>query len=282
MNPNILIQCPTRSVGWRLERVMEMMRHRPQPLLPRRTDDHNIRVYRRVLLELAAGGEDADRRDAVFSQYPAVCQAHMLHYSADIESRQILEARLLTTETFDAIAARLGTEPATVKYYEQIFFNVRDRFEHRDWIRKVIRGPAIAGRGIKNTRSSRARRGYVLRLFAYNGGSLALDAVINGLATTIVPPRAQDLEEWFKNSLDQLVRTTATTAATTLEMNQKNAMQIIKLAQRASAAAVKTGAESPNTQYEAIMENVLATINGPLRAVSGGSENNPNRNCRTN
>ena len=251
-NPNLLIQNPIRSPGWRLARVMEMVRHRPRPLLASRTDDHNIHAYRRVLLELAAAGEDGERREAVFREYPAVCQAHLPHYSADVESRQVLEARLLTTESFDQIAARLATEPAAVKYYEQIFFSVRDRFEHRDWIRKVIRGPAIAGRGIKSTRSSSALRGYVLRLFAYHGGPLALEAVINGMATTTIPQRAKDLAGWFKNSLDQLVRTTATAATTMLEMNQKNMMQIIKLAQHASEAAVKTGAEPPLTKYEAL------------------------------
>ncbi len=145
MNPKDLIQSPFRSPQWRLHRVMEMIRHRPRPLRPRRSDDHNIRVYRWVLLELAAAGENDERRDAVFRQYPAVGQAHLLHYSADIENRQVLEARLLTTESFPEIAHRFATEPATIKYYEQIFFHVRDRLKHGDWIRKVIRGTISTG-----------------------------------------------------------------------------------------------------------------------------------------
>ena len=39
------------------------------------------------LLELAASGKDPDRRDAVFRENPAVCQAHLIHYSADVERR---------------------------------------------------------------------------------------------------------------------------------------------------------------------------------------------------
>lgn len=268
MSPDILIKSPTRSPAWRLGRVMEMIRHRPRPLTPRWADDHNIRAYRRILLELAAAGDDGDRRDAVFCEYPAVCKAHMLHYSADVESRQILEARLLTTESFAEIAVRSATEPATVKYYEQIFFNVRDRFECRDWIRKVIRGPAIAGRGIENTRSSRAVRGYVLRLFAFHGGAIALDAVINGMVAKDMPQRTKEVEGWFVDVLGQLIRTTAAAAASTLEMNQTNMIQIIKMALRASAAVSKTGTVLPSTEYEKAMEKILASIN---RSIAGGS-----------
>jgi hypothetical protein len=240
---------------------MEMLRHRPQPLRPTGSDDHYIRVFRRVLIELAAAGEDSDRRDAVFRDNPAVCQAHLIHYSADVESRQILEARLLTSESFGEIAARLAMAPAMVEYYEGIFFSVRDRFQNRDWITKVIRGSSIGGRGIKNTRSSSDLRGYVLRLFAYHGGPLALDAVINGMASTTVPQRTKDLEGWFRDVLGQLVRTTATAAASTLEMNQKNMMQTVKLALRANATVAKTGTESLSTQYEEKMQKILASIN---------------------
>jgi hypothetical protein len=261
MDTEILIQNPFRRPEWRLDRVMELIRHRPQPLLPRRTDDHNIHVYRRVLLELAAAGEDRDRRDAVFCEYPAVCRAHLLHYSADVETRQLLEARLLTTESLDKIAGRLATAPAMVDYYEKIFYSVRDRLQHRDWIRKVICGRSIGGHGIENTRSHSALRGYVLRLFAYHGGPLALDAVINGMVITTMPQRTKDVGGWFDDVLGQLVQTTATAAASTLEMNQKNMMQTVKLALRASAAGAKTGTEPPLTQYEELMEKFLASIN---------------------
>jgi DnaJ-domain-containing protein 1 len=244
---------------------MEMIRHRPQPLTTCWEDDHNTRVYRIVLLGLAAAGENAELRDAVYYQYPAVCQAHVLHYSADVESRQILEARLLTRETFAEIAARLATQPATVEYYERIFFSVRDRFEQRDWIRKVIRGPAIAD-GIESARSSSALRGYVLRFFAYHGGALALDAMINGMATTTVPQQPKDLEGWFSDVFGQVVRTTAAAAASTLDMNQKNMMQTVKLALRARAASAKKGKASSSGPSEETLENILAIV---TRSIAG-------------
>jgi hypothetical protein len=261
MNPEILIQSPIRRPQWRLDRVMEMIRHRPRSLRPRRSDDHYIRAYHRILLELAAVGEDKEHRDAIFREYPAVCQAHVLHYSADVESREILEARLLTTESFAEIAGRMATEPATIEYYEGIFFNVRDRLQHSGWISKVIRGPSIVGRGAEYTRSSSALRGYVLRLFAYHGGPLVLDAIVNGLVITTLPQRTEDLVGWFDDVLGQLVRSIAAAAASTLELNQKDMMQTVKLAVRASAAAAKGGTESPLTRYEKIMETVLASIN---------------------
>jgi hypothetical protein len=44
-------------------------------------------------------------------------------------------------------------------------------------------------------------------------------------------------------------------------MNQKNMMQTVKLALRASAAGAKTGTEPPLTEYEQLMEKFLASIN---------------------
>jgi hypothetical protein len=82
-----------------------------------------------------------------------------------------------------------------------------------------------------------------------------------------MPQRTKDVAGWFDNVLDQLVRTTATAAASTLEMNQKNMMQTVKLALRASAAVAKTGTESPYTPYEELMEKFLASINW---SIAGG------------
>src|SRR6266404_2714912 len=124
MNAEFLMMSPVRRPQWRLDRVVQMLGHRPSPMRPGRLDDYNIQVYRQVLLELAAAGDDESKRDAVFREYPHVCNAHLLHYSPDIERRQILEARLLTNETFDEIASRYATTPQVIDYYEKLFFHV--------------------------------------------------------------------------------------------------------------------------------------------------------------
>ena len=168
-------QGPLRRLQWRLDRVIELLRHRPQPLRPRYFDDGPIRVYWRLLLELTGVPEDDERYATICDRRAAVWHAHQLHYSADVERRQILEARLLTNASFAEIAHGFATEPQAIESFEALFFNVRDRFSNTDWINKVIRGEfGIAPDGGRSELAVEAR-GYVLRLFAFYGGPLVLD-----------------------------------------------------------------------------------------------------------
>src|SRR3954451_23698951 len=96
---------PMRLPHWRLNRVMEMLRHRPKPLWAGWKDDHPIRAYRRMLLELLAAGNDEQKLDIAKTERPAVYAAHRYHYSADFQARQEIEARLLTRESLEEIAS---------------------------------------------------------------------------------------------------------------------------------------------------------------------------------
>jgi hypothetical protein len=75
---------------------------------------------------------------------PEIVLVHELHYSPYSEQRHILEARLLTTESYEEISQRMGTSAKAVSLYADLFFDVRDRLQARDWIMKVILGPLVA------------------------------------------------------------------------------------------------------------------------------------------
>ena len=261
MNPNIFIQgLPFRRPKWRLERVVQLISRRPNPLRPGRYDDHYVRAYRRILLELAAADDDEAKREAVFLEYPHVCRGHLLHYSPDIERRQILEARLLTSETIQEIAIRFATVPEVIDYYEKLFFHVRDRLQCSDWIRKVIKGPRGDYRDDGEGVVTDEQRGYVYRLFAFFGGPLVLDAAVNGMINTTMPQHAEDVHAWFDDALNKIVKTSAAAAATTLQFNQQNMMQMIKLALRTSSARAATRAKLADPLLEQRIEQALATI----------------------
>ena len=142
MHPEIYKNSPFRRLKWRAERVMQLVEHLPSPLKPGRYDDPYVRTYRRFLLLLVAAGDDEAARYAVIQEKPHVYQAHTLHFHSDRHLRQVLEARLLTVEPLAEIANRFATEPLTIEFYEALFFNVRDRLSHKDWIAKVIRSPS--------------------------------------------------------------------------------------------------------------------------------------------
>lgn len=232
---------PMRRPQWRLDRVLQMVRQRPQPSQPTRTDCHYIRVYRWLLLALAAARRNEPRRAQIVQEFPELYQAHRLHYSADVETRQIVEARLLTSESFEEIAVRFGTTPKTIEYYEALFFNVRDRLSSGYWIRKVIRGNCELFGDSGTDSLSVDQRGYVLRLFAYFGGPLVLDAMLSGLLEANTPPRDSDIDSWFDDALNQLVRTTALAAASAFSLNQRNIIPGLQLAMKNRSSKGHTG-----------------------------------------
>ena len=216
---------PFRRPRWRAERAMQMVEHRPSPLKPRSSDDRYVREYRWFLLQYLAEDADEDQRNAAIQEQPHVYHAHSLRYHPDTELRQILEARLLTSESFAQIAERFGVEPAAIDYYEKLFFHVRDRLECSDWIVKVIRElpeeRAPNPEGILTT----AQRGLVYRLFAYHGGSEVLDAVIAGLAPSKIALCGGNLGDWFDDAFVQLVRSSAVAAVAVHEVDQTNTLR---------------------------------------------------------
>jgi hypothetical protein len=222
---------PLRLPHWRLNRVTEMLRHRPRPLRPGWKDDHPIRVYCRMLRELNAAGDDEEKLIAVREELPAVYEAHRYHYSPDYRTRQEIEARLLTRESFAEIASKLGADPKAIEYYASIFFDVRDALDHRDWVSLMIRSRMRYDEESGCSRAQ-AEHGYVMRLFAYFGGPLVLDTLMNPFGETKPPENAAEFRAWSEEAVTQIVRAMGTVAAATIEVTCKNTMQLMRLAQR--------------------------------------------------
>jgi hypothetical protein len=261
MNPHILMQGPFRRPQWRLDRAVQLISHYPDPLRPGRHDDHYVRVYRQLLLALAAAGRSKAEQEAVSRACPHVYGAHKLHYSSQRESQQILEARLLTHESIDEIALRFGVAPQAIDYYEKLFFDVRDWLDCTGWIRiMAIKGPLSTYGDNNKGEMTLEQRGYLYRLFAYFGGPLVLDAIVNGLGTKTRPQFGDDVGDWFDDALKQIVRSTALAAAHSVQLNERNMMQFIRLAQRKRPARSATRASGPPKDFDKWVEEVWATI----------------------
>lgn len=258
MNPDFVRHSPLRSPQWRFERVLHLVRHRPQALKVRWADDHSIRAYRNLLLKMAAARRNEAERDAILTQYADLAPAHAIYYSPDQELRQQLEALLLTEESFADIAVRLGTTEKTIEYFEELFFNVRDRLSNQLWIQKVIRGGFDPVRSVSDSDLASAQRGYLLRLFAHCGGILALDVMIRGFDPHGVPRRPEEVRAWFADVLEQLVRTGAVTAASALPLTQGNALRLIQLALKNRGA--EPAGNQAGVEFEQTVEKILSSI----------------------
>ena len=275
MNSEIFRNNPLRPVQWRCNRVLKMLAPFPKQLMIQRYDDKYVRTYRHFLLEYRAAADDEERRDRVLAGHPHVYQAHWLYYSPEIDRRQILEARLLTSESFDEIAVRFAVEPPVVDYFEKLFFNIRDRMENSDWIRKVVLGNPDARTMDKKGIVTEETRGFLYRRFAYLGGPLALDAAISGIGSTKMPQRAEDVDRWFRDAFGQMVGSNGAAAASILPINRSNSMRLIKLALKEK----KTSAKSRRQASPPVSDEYLAKVAAHFDkwAAVGGSPTSPSR-----
>lgn len=221
---------PQRPPNWRAERALEMVRHRPHPLWPTSYDDTYIRRYRWLLLEYAAGEYEPQRQIDALEYRPPTFAAHRFFYSPDIATRQLLEAWLLTSETFAQIAARFGTDAETIEHFEALFYSVRDRLKHLGWVRHVVRGKFNPFSRPRTPAELVEQRGYVWRFFAVAGGPLVLEALSSGGFSPAPPASGAEVGPWMSASTEALIQILAAGAASSITLDQATALKIMRLA----------------------------------------------------
>jgi hypothetical protein len=263
MHLDVIKDSPFRRPAWRSERAFEMLTHRPRPLRPRRSDDQYVRAYYWYMQNSLAAGDDAVERQHLHREMPHVGQAHWL-YSSDVEQRQILEARLLTSETFDEIAERFVTAAQTIECFEQLFFNVRDRMQATDWLIKAIQGPHEDRARSRDGVMTPAQRGFAYRHFAYFGGPLILDAVVMCLS------RQQDEDSCLDEATRDVVSSRAALATSLLVVDGQNVMRLLKLALRENPVGSAVPNQMSATDREIILRE-LQNLLGPIAAETASS-----------
>jgi hypothetical protein len=255
---------PFRSPQWRADRVMQMVERKPTPLKPKSFDDHYVRSYRRFLLAyLDESNEELDKFD-IFMDQPHLYQAHMFHWYPDKEWRQILQAYLLTGESFADIAMAVSTEETVVDHYEKLFFNIRDRQHNRAWMIKTVLGSPEERASNKSDTMTEDQRGFMYRLYAYTGGTYVLEAAL--LSSSLLSmPKKEEIAEWWDASYEQMIRSRATTAARIFEINRSNVMFLLELASGMANARVAAKAATGIDKGEANYADQIKIIAKSLR-----------------
>lgn len=152
---------PRRSPDWRWTAAVEMHSEKKRA---RCWEDPAIIDAARYLRALA------DRGDAhAIRQWPDLHAAHLIYQGGD-EWRDEMEARLITGESFEVIAAKCGIAVTTVAAFERIFFNVANLLKANDWMMiqviKIIPGQPVT-------------LGQAWKYLGLAGGPILLDLMID-------------------------------------------------------------------------------------------------------
>jgi len=241
-------KCPP---SWRFDRVMELLRHHPRPARPAPHDDDYIRQARRFVMDFRSCPQS--KRMELFARNPGLYYAYSIHNDDEDEMTScILQARLLARQSHEDIAHAMKTLPSTVTWYEKLFFNVKDRWEHKDWIVRQILGPAVE-RGLLHRDHD-----LTLKLFAFFGGPHVLDLVLtgfqqSGLAQTIEAAKAFVVAQ----VRDSLARRCAIEAAEGFTVNEFNVIDLFNAHAKFLELEQELGSGQARDQIEA---NIMQMI----------------------
>jgi hypothetical protein len=255
---------PLIGPQWRADRARFLVSNGKNP---ERFDDTYVRTYRKILIRQKIGGAAA-----AYMTNPQGYVAVSINDFPDSEWRDIIQAKLLTKEDFSEIAEWIGTEEGVIDFFEKVFFNVRGRTENRGWIIKAILGTPDDRASTNELRTiTDSQRAVLYRLFAYYGGSEALEAALTGLMPSSLPSAKKDVEKWYDKALEQVLRTKAMQAARMMEVNKFNIMQVLELAVTGSREQYAATAGT-HASFDDFAEKVTGVMGGWSMSERGFSQ----------
>jgi hypothetical protein len=118
-------------------------------------------------------------QEVLFNKYPGIGEAYQLYtttHANAVGMRWEVEARLLcANETLESIAEKTGHQLGTVQWYENVFFNVRDRLGNLSYLfHHAVGHRGRAGIDEHDTET-------LWKVAALHGGAHLLDAVMYSL-----------------------------------------------------------------------------------------------------
>jgi hypothetical protein len=240
---------------WRLAVRLAQGRHPT----PRRWCDPWVRLARRFARTLLCRPE-VDGRRGLPRGLEALEEAHRLYLKADSFCRWVVEARLLAGEGFDQVAEKCGLRASAVEAYHALFFDVRGSLRSIDYISTVVIGPK------RHVGLTAVDADVILKLFAYGGGPLVLDAAVRFFRHPLLLPlqfdglEAADLAELRSQLLVKASILVLTIPADARNLRKLAALQdtLQGLAGPGANDALAAGVLQGAVQFEADLAQALA------------------------
>ncbi len=242
-----------RALNWRFERVMTLLEARPVLPADPRVDDEYICIARRFLGKFLTS--TPREQSQLFPDNPGLYYAYELFNDPDQDRAHFIQTCLLSGMDDEQAAERCAEMPATIDWYEAMFYNVRDRLDAKLWITKNCLGPA-AERFIDDH-----GRVYTAKLFSYFCGPLMVDMMLTGFDPNKDWAHMESFEQLLDLQAADSVRRRSASSLMTVEINRFNVMDLVnghlKLMELAQVA--KTNDEA-RTIIEDNVESMLSKL----------------------
>ncbi len=274
---------PFRRPDWRHERVMRMLARMPNPGRTSKRDDQFIKAYRNFVLRYRS--YDETRRNLLMYECPGLAFAYRVFAERPSQPRKsiMMECRILAGQSDQVIAKEMNTVTDMPRYYEALFFNVRDRLNAYDWVIDHVLLPsydagmhanepdeveAAVPDGMANaipvlprverTPCSEPFFDATLKFFAYFGGPIVLDYVLTGFQRGMRAISGEGLADWFDSHTSARIRHRSAMAAHNFEVNKYNAIDLFTAHMR--IVEIEKSIDSDENKKAGIHANVAAMM----------------------
>lgn len=251
---NALRDNPLRAPNWRWLRAVQVDGGGPKPSQKRDGAD-GFNWIRRAIRLKRRNALNANRPHAVYELAqldPDLFWAHSMWANEKAPTRWAVEARILAGESDEEIAKKIGCSPGVIGAYESVFFNVREKLEHREYVVNVVMADAVA-RGL-----SERQYDLLWKMFGFQGGSLVLDAMISKFTMIRRPEKSEDVSAFFQESAINSMRHKAAVAALTVPINSHT--QLLLLDAYVKYVEIERTTENTTKANTNIVQNIGAML----------------------
>ena len=268
-----------RRPDWRHQRVREVV-DRIDGRVGRCThrDDEHVRGMVRFHRAWRAADDEQQHRLAY------ECPARYLARTFDERKLEenswlthIIEARILAGQSDKAIAAAVDTLPAAIRWYANIYHDVRPKLGVHDWILEHALMPAIMGEqdddddetGHGRRRQPAIARPFFdgsLKLFGYFGGPEVLELMLTGFPRFKPASSREDVGRWLAQQFSANLKRRAATAMVNFDVNRFNVTELFAMHSRVMEIE-SSNASAGEKQGE--IENIIHMFMGKTQSYVG-------------
>lgn len=260
-----------RLPQWRWSRVLEMCQtYPPARALP--SDDEFIRQAKQFWILYRVDHLNPVARLRLANQHPDLLAAVELGVFADAPwdatkdvACDMIRAQILAAQSVKEIEMSTGLSPETIRWYERLFFDVRDRLEYPVWVMSHVLLPAAdrenLRRKYRSYQSSAVCSGFVLQMLAYYAGKQVFDTMLG-------PARMKGSRQTLPMFLATLVNQKAVRGVMTGSVSRYNIDAILGAAIKLQEIALKKDEEGRSeAQVLSVTRLILSELGSGTRVV---------------
>lgn len=262
---------PWRVPQWRWMRAVNILEGGPETTARRDTPEGCKWIRRAKHFKTALDEARHEQQQLSLAlEQPDLFWAYYAFSNPMLPARWAIEAHLLARETNREIAFRNGCDELVVEAYEALFFNVREKINHREYVVTSVFGDAVQ-RGLNE-------RQYDLlwKLFGYAGGPHVLDSLISKLPTGLWASRPDNVASFFQDVAIDMMKKKAAVAALTVPVNSSTHLHLIEAFVK--YVEVERTTDSMGKAQDQILANISALLSGmPFKMGNhvGAHDDNP-------